>query len=84
MTTYELIAYSTESVGPGSVRYRDYTTSLVIANRFNAIPKIQFTDSGHGVVFCYRIHEGKRGKVIKEIRDYVDKHMKFSASQRGE
>lgn len=84
MPTYELTAYSTESFGPSSIRYRDYTTSLVKANRFNAIPKIQFTDSGHGIVFSYRIHKGKKDKVIKELRDYVDKHMKFSASKRGE
>ena len=32
------------------VRYRDYTTSKARAERFKAVPKVKFTDSGHGVV----------------------------------
>jgi hypothetical protein len=32
------------------VRYRAYTTSVAKAEAFKRVPKIQFTDSGHGVV----------------------------------
>ena len=46
---YELLAYNTECMQ--DIRYRKYTTSKKKAEAFNNIPKIQFTDSGHGIVF---------------------------------
>lgn len=32
------------------VRYREYTSSMRRAEAFRLVPKVRFTDSGHGVV----------------------------------
>jgi hypothetical protein len=42
------------------VRYRAYTQSVAKAEAFKRVPKIQFTDSGHGVVPVVR--EMERGQ----------------------
>lgn len=51
MTTWLLEGYGTDSRYGGDVRYRAYTTSRKKAEAFNKIPRIQFTDSGHGIEF---------------------------------
>lgn len=48
MTIYMLEMRSTERWD--DCRYRDYTTSAAKAEKFRRVPKIQFTDSGHGIV----------------------------------
>lgn len=71
---YELVAYNTETYT--DIRYREYTTSKKKASRFQQIPKIQFTDSGHGIVFSVFEHRGKREKPIYSLSEYVLKHLK--------
>jgi len=72
---YELVAYNTDCRYSQDVRYRVYTTSKKKAEAFDKIPKIQFTDSGHGIVFCTREHKGHREKTISVLRDYVKKYI---------
>lgn len=48
MTTYVLEMRSTADWQ--DCRYREYTTSAKKAETFKGVPKIQFTDSGHGIV----------------------------------
>ena len=71
---YELIAFNTESYL--GIRYREYTASKKKADLFNKIPKIQFTDSGHGIVFMASEFSGKKKPKIHELSHYVDKHLK--------
>lgn len=63
---------STESWG--DCRYRDYTTSAKKAEAFQNIPKIRFTDSGHGIVPSVNIHHGRRLPTIRVLADYVREH----------
>jgi hypothetical protein len=58
MPVYELIGYGTET--RDDIRHREYTTSAAKADLFEKIPRIDFTDSGHGIVFVARPHYGKR------------------------
>ncbi len=74
---YELLAYNTDSRYRDDVRYRKYTTSRKLAEAFGKIPKIQFTDSGHGIVFTFKIHVGTRKKLRSEVADYVKEHLKL-------
>ena len=46
--------------GYDGVRHREYTTSKRTAELFGQIPRIQFTDSGHGIVFDASLHSGRR------------------------
>ena len=71
---YELIAFNTESYH--NVRYRNYTSSKKKADQFNNIPKIQFTDSGHGIVFSSSELVGKKKSIIKDLDRYVDIHLR--------
>jgi len=73
---YELIAYNTDCRYSQDIRYRIYTSSKKKVEAFNKIPKIQFTDSGHGIVFHASEHKGIRKSRITILRDYVEKHMK--------
>lgn len=75
---WELIAYSTD-MRFEDIRYRDYTTSEKKAKLFEQIPKIQFTDSGHGIIFNARLCEpGSRlSKRINTLWQYVEKHMRL-------
>lgn len=45
------------------------------AEAFNAIPKIQFTDNGHGIVFSVREHAGLKKPTRRELADYVRDNM---------
>ncbi len=75
MTIYLLEAYNTDSRYPNDVRYREYTTSKIKAERFNRIPKIQFSDSGHGIVFHSHEHTGKRKELRSELWNYVHEEL---------
>jgi len=72
---YELIAYNTDSRYPDDVRYRSFTSSEKLARLFNLIPKIQFTDSGHGIVFSARPLSGKRLPRRDELFRYVNEQL---------
>lgn len=69
---WELTAWNTED--PRDVRFRKYTTSKKKADAFQKIPKIQFSDSGHGIIFWACEHEGKRKPEITTVREHVRKH----------
>lgn len=53
------------------VRYREYTTSARKAEAFKRVPRIQFTDSGHGIVPFVREHKGRREPCIRVLADHV-------------
>jgi hypothetical protein len=75
--TWELTGFNTDARHRDDVRYRAYTSSRAVAERFERIPKIQFSDSGHGIVFSAR--EMKSGERRRELRrgvvDYVQRHL---------
>lgn len=73
MTVWILEGYNTDRRYPDDVRHREYTTSRLKADLFKRIPKIQFSDSGHGIVFSAREHTGKRLPVRR--MEYVDEQM---------
>ena len=73
---WELLAYNTDSRYRDDIRYRDYTTNRKKAEAFNKIPKIQFTDSGHGIVFYSHIHIGSRKPKVYILSDYVKEYLK--------
>ena len=75
--TYELVAYNTDCRYQQDIRYREYTNSKKRAEQFNKIPKIQFTDSGHGIVFHSRELKFRehRKPTISILRDYVQEHL---------
>lgn len=70
---WELLGYGTDSRYSDDVRYREYTTSKRTAELFEQVPRIQFTDSGHGIVFSARVHRGAR-KPTRRM-EHVEKHM---------
>ena len=72
---WELEAYNTDCRYSSDIRYREYTSSQKKAEAFQKIPKIQFTDSGHGIVFTAIIHAGKRKPTISILADYVRQHI---------
>jgi hypothetical protein len=57
------------------VRYREYTSSRSRAEAFQKIKKIQFTDSGHGVVPVMREHTGRRELCNNVLRQYVQEQI---------
>lgn len=70
-----LVAYNTEN--SADVRFRVYTRSWFRMSVFEKIPKIQFSDSGHGVVFVAREVPDRTYPEIKGInscRDHVRQH----------
>lgn len=69
--TYLLIGYNTDARYPNDIRWREYTRSKRVADQFAKIPKIQFTDSGHGIVFVAREHKGGKLPVIRGVTDWV-------------
>lgn len=72
---FELIAFNTDCRYQDDVRYREYTSSRKKADKFKEIPKIQFTDSGHGIVFHTREHHGRRKPTVSVLSVYVRKHL---------
>ncbi len=76
MRTWELLAVTTET--PNEIRYRRYTESERKAEMFGRIAKIQFTDSGHGIVFAARElapGEGRKAQV-SHLLTHVEKALK--------
>lgn len=73
MTTYVLEMRSTANWQ--DVRYREYTTSAKKAEIFKDVPRISFTDSGHGIVPHVREHCGHREPrnllLADHVRDYI-------------
>lgn len=65
--TYECVAYDTDMRAD---RCRFYTTSKKRADRWASLPRIQFTDSGHGIVFDAKEHAGKRKGTIGDPSRY--------------
>lgn len=63
MTIYKLEMRNTERWD--DVRYRDYTSSEARKKRFEKVPKIQFTDSGHGMVPSVTEVRSRRKDTIK-------------------
>lgn len=74
MSTYVLEMRSTANWQ--DVRYREYTTSAKKAEIFRDVPKIQFTDSGHGIVPAVREHikgprEPRNMMLADHVQDYI-------------
>ena len=80
MATWMLEAFNTDRRYRDDVRYRAYTTSSKKAVAFDRIPKIQFSDSGHGIVFAARELPPRTRKLENryELADYVREHMEAS------
>lgn len=81
MPTFELKAFGTDMNYADDVRYRTFTTSATKAEQFGKIRRIDFSDSGHGIVFAaVELKYGDRRK--KEVRgsysqaDYVEKELR--------
>lgn len=76
MTTWLLVAFGTDSRYADDVRHRSYTTSRKKAEKFAAIPRIQFTDSGHGIVFHAEElpPRTRRLPVRRGLEDYIAEH----------
>lgn len=72
---WELRACNTDGRYPNDVRYRRYTDSKVQADLFERIPKIQFTGSGHGIVFQAWPHAGRRLCNVGELGGYVSEQL---------
>ena len=58
------------------VRYREYTTSARKAEAFKSIPRIDFTDSGHGLVPSVHPFRGRKLPAISALADHVREHLK--------
>lgn len=69
MTIYVLELRSTADYK--DCRYREYTTSKRKADLFAKVPKISFTDSGHGIVPYVREHSGRREPRNMILQDHV-------------
>jgi argonaute-like protein implicated in RNA metabolism and viral defense len=69
MTTYCLEMRSTQNWQ--DVRYREYTTSSKKADLFKQVPKIKFTDSGHGIIPVVKEHSGRREPRNMMLQDHV-------------
>jgi len=53
------------------IRYREYTTSAKKADLFKSVPKVKFTDSGHGIVPVVNEHHGKKLPRNMILQDHV-------------
>jgi hypothetical protein len=73
MTTYVLEMRSTASWD--DVRYREYTCSARKAEFFKSVPKIQFTDSGHGIVPHVHEHKGRKLAPNRALWEHVHEHI---------
>jgi hypothetical protein len=69
VTTYVLELRSTADYK--DCRYREYTTSKRKADLFAKVPRIPFTDSGHGIVPYVREHSGRREPRNMILQDHV-------------
>lgn len=84
---YELIAFSTEERGEASIRYRQYTNSEIKAEAWARMPRIDFTDSYHGIVFASGPKPAGERKTLKPLRwggDLQKLFMKLQEDIRAE
>jgi hypothetical protein len=83
MTTFVLEMRSTANWN--DVRYREYTTSEKKAELFKKVPKIQFTDSGHGIVPAVREHSKGRPREPRNmvLQDHVVDALKAMSPVAG-
>jgi hypothetical protein len=72
MPVWCLEAWDTEQ---REARTREYTTSDKLAERWERIPRIQFTDSGHGIVF-QATAVTRRGQQVGRRMDHAVKHLR--------
>jgi hypothetical protein len=84
--TWILEAFNTDSRYPDDVRYRDYTTSARKAEAFERIPKIQFSDSGRGIVFraVELAPKTRRLPKILGLREHIEEHLKVEKPRSGQ
>lgn len=84
MSTWMLEAYGTDSRYRDDVRHRSYTRSKRKAEAFSRIPRIQFTDSGHGIAFYAKeLQRGERRLPVRSgLSIYIAEHL--SAPQETE
>ena len=76
---YELVGFNTDARYQDDVRWRRYTTSEKLAEQWGKIRRIQFSDSGHGIVFSARelAPGAKRKKVVYPYHeDHADRELK--------
>lgn len=74
MPTYCLELRSTANWNT-DIRYRQYTTSEKTVRFFKTFPKINFTDSGHGIVPSVSLVSGsKRKPNIRSLWEEVEAH----------
>ena len=81
MSVYELVGFNTDSRYREDVRYRTYTTSERRAKEFDQIDRIQFSDSGHGIVFSARPHRGRRLPECRTVSDHVQRELARIAAE---
>lgn len=84
MQLWMLVAYNTEN--SLDARYRIYSRSASRAAAFGKIPKIQFSDSGHGIVFNAREVPQKTLPEIygqNSVRDHVRQHAPRDAAGKN-
>lgn len=79
---WECVGFSTEEHGENGIRHREYTTSEIKAELWGEIPRIQFTDSGHGIEFHASRHSGGRSPEKRGLRDHVDENLKRLRAER--
>lgn len=77
---YLLYGYDTES---RSNRVREYTTSEKEARRWGHIKRVQFGDSGHGIVFGSKRHKGKRLPIRPRTRHVVEELRLIKAAEKS-
>ena len=73
MTTFCLEMRSTADWN--DLRYREYTSSRRKAELFQKVPRISFTDSGHGIVPHVREYSGRREPLNMMLANYVQEHI---------
>lgn len=74
MPVWMLEAYDTEM---REARCREYTTSERKAKKWEEIPRIQFTDSGHGIVFIATPKKPGTGRLPTIRRmEHADRHLR--------
>jgi hypothetical protein len=79
---WALEVYDTEQ---REARSRRFTRSRKVAERWNRIPRIDFTDSGHGLVF-HAIEGRRKTKETPELnpRLYVDREQEQIEREKAE
>lgn len=78
MSVWVLEGYDTGAhncAGYDGICHREYTTSERKAELFNEVPRIQFTDSGHGIVFRARLKRPGEGRQRPVHMEHVRQHM---------